>query len=66
MHANVGTADRISRYAAAAILLSLAVFGVIGGGLAAAAMIIAAILILTSLFSFCPLYRLLGLNSCRS
>ncbi len=60
--ANVGTIDRILRTLLGIALLQLAFFwlGGIGQILAAAA---GAILLLTAGVRFCPLYRLLGLNS---
>jgi len=39
--------------------------GVISGTLAIVLMVFAVIFIVTSLISFCPLYPLLGINTCK-
>lgn len=70
MHANVGTIDRLLRLALGVILILIPFviahpmvdtpvvrFGVPAVGV---------ILILTALFRFCPLYRIVGLRTCRS
>jgi hypothetical protein len=60
MSANVGGIDRMLRILAGITLLALTLTGQIGPwgwiGLVPLA---------TGLFSFCPLYRMLGINSCR-
>lgn len=61
---NIGSRDRILRIAIAIVLAILAATGMIGGGLAIAAWIVAGVLLATSLVGFCPAYRLLGLNTC--
>jgi hypothetical protein len=64
MNSNVGNLDKIIRIVLALILGSLYLTGKVSGGLGVAALVVAAVLVLTSLFSFCPLYRVLGLSSC--
>ncbi len=59
----MGTADRVIRIVTAAIALNLYGFGVINGTLANALLVISGIFILTSLFSFCPLYLPFGINT---
>lgn len=61
MKANVGTLDRGLRIAAGLILIGLSLSGVIGlwGWLGV-------VPLATGLFSFCPAYSLLGLNTCRN
>lgn len=60
---NVGTLDRAVRLLVA-LLLGFAVFaGLVQGALAWIAGLGAAILLVTALFGFCPLYRLLGIGS---
>ncbi len=64
MKKNVGLADRMIRLIIAAVLLVLYFTGTVSGGLAIGALVVAATMALTSFFSFCPLYSLLGLSTC--
>ena len=64
MSKNVGSVDRVLRIVAAAVLAYLAWSGTLEGGIAVGAWIIAAVFLLTSLVSFCPAYRLIGMNTC--
>lgn len=59
MNPNIGTADRILRIVAGLVLIALAATGTIGvwGW-------IGVVPLATGLFRFCPMYRLLGLNTC--
>lgn len=59
MKANVGGIDRILRIVAGLVLVSLAATGTIGvwGW-------IGVVPLLTGLFSWCPVYPLLGLSTC--
>jgi hypothetical protein len=59
MSANVGGMDRILRVLVGIVLLALTLTGQIGvwGW-------IGVVPLATGLFKFCPLYRLLGLNTC--
>lgn len=59
MKANVGGIDRILRLAAGAILIALALLGVIGPW-----GYIGILLVATALLRFCPLYPLLGITTC--
>ncbi len=59
MKANVGSTERTLRIVAGLIIIGLGVYyqslwGVIG-----------LIPLLTGLFRFCPLYRMLGMNTCK-
>ena len=69
MLVNVGTADRLIRIAAglALILLPLLTsFALWDSRLAAFGLpVVGAVLVLTAIFRFCPLYRLFGLRTCR-
>ena len=64
MQTNVGSTDRIIR----AIVGIAALFGAIalgigtGGGIAL--LVVGAIMVVTAAVGFCPLYRVLGLNTC--
>jgi hypothetical protein len=64
MKKNMGSADRLIRTLIALILVVLYLMNIITGTLGLIFMIIAAIFVLTSLISFCPLYTLLGINTC--
>lgn len=59
MKVNVGTIDRVLRVLVGLVLIGLAATGKVGlWGY------IGVIPLLTGLFSFCPAYALLGINSC--
>ena len=64
MTRNMGKPDRVIRVMIAVVLASLVITGQITGTWAIVASIVAAVFIATSLVSFCPLYRLLGMNTC--
>ena len=63
MKKNMGTVDKTIRIFVAAIVALLYFTGVISGALAIILMVFAAIFVITSLFSVCPLYPLLGMNT---
>lgn len=65
MKKNMGTTDRVLRLLAAAVMLVLYFTGVVTGTLAIILLVFTAVFILTSLVSFCPLYPLLGINTCK-
>lgn len=56
LHKNIGTPDRIVRIILALVFVGLIVTGVVEGALAIILGILAAIFVVTSIFSFCPLY----------
>ncbi|MFC2992571.1 MULTISPECIES: YgaP family membrane protein [Halomonas] len=60
MKSNVGGADKIARIVVGAVLIGLALTGVIGvwGW-------IGVVPLATGLFNFCPAYTLLGVNTCK-
>jgi len=60
---NMGNADRFIRGLIAVCLIALNIKGIVTGGPAVAAIIIAVAFILTSLVGFCPVYSLLGFTS---
>ncbi len=64
MQKNMGSFDKIVRIVLAVIAVALAATGTLAGTAAIVAYGAAAIIVLTSLVSFCPLYRVLGLRSC--
>ncbi|HTO14452.1 MAG TPA: DUF2892 domain-containing protein [Edaphocola sp.] len=64
MKKNIGTADRIIRVIVAVIVGILYYKGIIFGTLGIVLLIAAGVLLLTSFVSFCPIYKLFGINSC--
>lgn len=64
MKTNIGKADRIIRFAIAAIIVVLYTLSIITGTLGIILLLVAGALVLTSLVSFCPLYAMLGMNTC--
>lgn len=64
MQKNMGALDKTLRLIAAIIAISLAATGVLTGTAAIIAYAIAGVFLVTSLVSFCPLYRLIGLRTC--
>lgn len=62
---NVGTTDKIVRLVLAVILIALAATGVLVGTWMYIAYVAAIVLVLTSLFSFCGLYAIFGMNTCK-
>lgn len=65
MTTNMGSADRIIRPLIAVVLIALYFTGVVTSTIGIALLVVAGVFLLTSAVSFCPLYRLLGINSCR-
>lgn len=63
MKSNIGTTDKSVRIILAAIILVLYFTNVISGTLATILLIVAAILLITAFFSFCPIWRLLGIST---
>lgn len=64
MQKNMGTLDKTLRLIVAVIAVALAATGTLTGTVALVAYIVAAVFVVTSLVSFCPLYRLIGLRTC--
>lgn len=65
MKKNMGSADKLVRVLIAAVVGILYYLGKIEGTLAYVLMAVAIILLITSLINFCPLYRILGINTCK-
>lgn len=61
----MGTLDKSIRIIIAIAIALLYYFNVISGALAYVLMAVAIIFLLTSFISFCPLYTLLGINTCK-
>jgi len=64
MKINMGTLDRILRTTIAVLLGVLYYMGTLSGIVGIIALVVVAVLLLTSLFSFCPIYAIVGLSTC--
>jgi hypothetical protein len=65
MTVNVGSADRVIRLVVGLVLIALALtagWGMVGTLVSA---VVGGILIVTALGRFCPLYRLIGVRTCK-
>ncbi len=62
---NVGSIDKVIRLLLAVTLVVLAYTGVLVGTWMYVAYVAAAVLVITSLFSFCGLYAIFGMNTCK-
>jgi hypothetical protein len=60
MSLNMGGADRVIRIVIGVIVAALPVSGLVTGAWMWIAYLVAAILLLTSIVGFCPLYRVFG------
>ncbi|MDH4263953.1 MAG: DUF2892 domain-containing protein [Spirochaetia bacterium] len=63
MKQNMGTIDRIIRVIFAGVVAALYFMGIINGTIAIVLGILAAVFILTSIVSFCPLYLPLKIST---
>ncbi|HRX01332.1 MAG TPA: DUF2892 domain-containing protein [Cyclobacteriaceae bacterium] len=64
MKKNMGNADRMIRIVLAIVFASLYFTGVVQGTLGLVLVILGGVFLLTSFVSFCPLYAIVGLNTC--
>lgn len=64
MKKNMGNIDRIIRILVAIVIAVLFFTNVISGTLGIVLLVLAGVFVLTGLVSFCPLYTLLGINTC--
>jgi len=62
----MGSTDRIIRLLVAAVIAGLYFTNTITGTLGIVLLALAGVFVLTSVVSFCPLYALVGLNTCPS
>lgn len=65
MKKNMGLTDRIIRFSIAAVIAALYFTGTIAGTLGLVLLILAAVFVLTSFVSFCPLYAPFGVSTCK-
>lgn len=63
MEANVGIRDKSIRIVLLIIIGGLHLSGVISGVWASVTVVLVVILGLTSIFNFCPIYKVLGISS---
>lgn len=64
MKKNMGNTDKTIRILVAVVIAGLYFGNIITGTLAIVLMVVAAIFLVTSLISFCPLYAIFGMNTC--
>lgn len=64
MKKNMGGADRAIRILVAVVVSVLYFTGTVSGTLGIVLLAVGGIFLLTSLVSFCPIYTLLGMNTC--
>jgi hypothetical protein len=65
MKKNMGSADRIIRWLIAVIFVILYLTKVITGFWGIIMLLVALMFVVTSIFSFCPLYLPFGINTCK-
>ena len=64
MKKNMGNADRAIRFVLAVVFGALYFTGTVTGTFGYVLLGLGAVFVLTSLVSFCPLYSLVGMNTC--
>lgn len=64
MKKNMGNTDRVFRVIAAIIFAVLYFTGTVTGTFGIILVVLGAIFLATSFISFCPLYTLVGMNTC--
>jgi len=60
----MGKTDRLIRVIIAIVISALVVGNILTGTLAIVLLAFAGVFLITSMFSFCPLYTLFGMNTC--
>ncbi len=65
MNKNIGSTDKIVRIIIAALIAVLYLTHVITGTFAIVLLIFGIVLVATSLFSFCALYAIFGISTCK-
>jgi hypothetical protein len=66
MKKNMGTFDRTARILLAIIMGALYFTNTVTGGFGIVLLVLAAIFLLTSFVSFCPLYAIFGFTTCKT
>ncbi len=65
MKKNMGTADKTIRIILAIVFSALYFTGTVTGTVGLVMVVLGGIFLATSLISFCPLYTLVGMNTCK-
>lgn len=65
MKKNIGKTDKAIRTLVALLIALLSYFNIITGIFGIILLVVAIVLLVTSFINFCPLYRLLGINTCK-
>ncbi len=65
MKKNMGLIDKVIRIIVVIVLMALYFTNIIAGTWAIIAIVVSVIFLATSLISFCPLYTLFGINTCK-
>ncbi len=65
MKSNVGRTDKIVRYGVALAAAGTALLVGPGSVAGIVLLVVAALAVVTALVGFCPLYRLIGVNTCK-
>ncbi len=65
MKSNLGSIDKVIRILIAVACSILYFTGTVTGTLAYVLLAVGAILLLTALINFCPMYRLFGISTCK-
>ncbi len=66
MKKNMSSADRIIRVLLAAVFAILYFTGTVTGTLGIVLLVLGGVFVLTSLVSFCPLYAIFGISTCKT
>ncbi|MBL0342037.1 MAG: DUF2892 domain-containing protein [Bacteroidetes bacterium] len=64
MKKNMGSTDKIIRFILAAVFGFLYFSGTVTGTFGIILLVLGGVFVLTSLISFCPLYAIVGMNTC--
>ncbi len=64
MKKNMGKADKLIRLLVAVVITTLYLTGVIEGTLGIVLLVVAVVMLLTSLVGFCPAYAIFGIKTC--
>ncbi len=65
MKANMGSADRIIRILLAVVFAALYFTGTVTGTFGIVLLVLGGVFLATSAIGFCPLYTILGMNTCK-
>ena len=66
MKKNMSSADRVIRVILAAVFAVLYFTGTVTGTLGLVLLVLGGVFVLTSLISFCPLYAIFGISTCKT